>query len=210
MKTFKLAAHYMLTPENGLQRWPLLTLNQEGCLLSWELFREGLREQPFVQFYGGILIPAFIDVFGALPFSSSSVVKASLDHHFARGTLVLGLEEPPREAMERRSPPFVVSGRVEQPDEPDSWMVPTGAHLPIWERMKSWALTHDEHNLEQLLISATARGAQALKIGRAGRFDVGSYPGVLLLQNADLQQLKITDNSMVKWLSIPKPAIREL
>jgi hypothetical protein len=210
MKTFKVAAHYMLTPENGLQRWPLLTLNHEGCLLSWELFPDGLREQPFVQFYGGILIPAFIDVLGAIPFQNSSVVTASLDHHYARGTLVLGLEEPPKEAVERQSPPFVVSGRVEQLGEVDSWMMPTGAHLPIWERMKSWALTHDEHNLEQLLISATAKGAQAQKIGWAGRFDPGSYPGVLLLQNADLQLLKLTDNSMVKWLSIPKPAIRKL
>ncbi len=207
MKTVKFAAHYMLTPENGLQQWPLLTLDQDGCLLSWEVFPEGLREQPFVQFFSGILIPAFIDVVGVSPMNKSLALPVSFDRHFARGTLVLGIEQPDEVVLKRQSPPFIVRGRVTQEAFEDPWMIPSQEDLPIWERMKKWALRNEKHNLEQMLVKATTEGARMGKISYAGALVPQSYPGVLLLQNVDLQAMKLTADSIVRWLSVPERTI---
>ncbi len=203
MKCIKIAAHYMLSPDNLLRRWPLLTLSREGCLLDVEFFPKGVEERPFMQFFGGILTPAFIDIFSASPPVSQNHKEISPARHYARGTLVLGVDQPSHHISIGQSPPFYVKEQMIQKTSVEPWLVSCGNDVPIWVRMKQWALAHKNHNLELMLSSATHRGAQAAGIERAGTLVAGNWPGVLLLQNADLQQFKLNVHSTVKWLSVP-------
>ncbi len=193
----------MLSPANVLLRWPLLTLSRDGCLLEVELFPNGMEEQPSVQFFGGILIPAFIDVFDASTPVGQNHLNISPDRHYARGTLILGLHRESQQTAIGPSPPYFLKERVTPKTSVEPWLLPCENDVPIWERMKQWALAHQNHNLELMLSSATRRGAEAAGIEKAGTLLTGNWPGVLLLQNADLQQFKLTPRSTVKWLSVP-------
>ena len=100
MKSRKFASHYFLKPDGALGRWAIIEFSDKGEVLSVSYNSEKLVEQPFLEFYGGILIPGLID------FSNGTVLdEKTLNRHFAAGTFAICCSEnAPSE--KRKSPPF--------------------------------------------------------------------------------------------------------
>ena len=67
--------------------------------------------------------------------------------------------------------------------------------------MKTIAHYFPEIKLETLLQWATLNGAKALQFQDAlGSFEVGKKPGVVLIENVELENLKLTSTSLVRRL----------
>ncbi|MGM0377543.1 MAG: hypothetical protein ACQEQ0_12285, partial [Bacteroidota bacterium] len=62
MNMQKFAAHYMLSPEGFFRKWPVISVTDDGRILDVQTSPNGLKEQPGISFFAGILVPAFIDV----------------------------------------------------------------------------------------------------------------------------------------------------
>lgn len=73
--------------------------------------------------------------------------------------------------------------------------------LSILDELKSISAYFPELKLEMLLQWATLNGAKALNFqDELGSFEVGKNPGVLLIENVDLQKFHLKENSRVKRL----------
>jgi hypothetical protein len=201
MSVNRYAAHYMLSPDGKLVRWPVISVRDDGCIESVECFEECFVERPFTRFFSGVLCPAFVDVYSDVRAADISMDKLSLNRHFRDGTLVLGVRgalDVLPEAL-TRWPRLVqmLSGKME--DRGQSIFPGQGTLL---ERMKNQG--QRPLSLLESLSVATARGAELGGISMAGRLEKGYSPGLLLLQNIDLVNLAWTPRASVKWLNVPE------
>ena len=77
----------------------------------------------------------------------------------------------------------------------------SNSNLSILEELKTLQLNFPEITIEELVYWATMNGAKALgEEENFGRIEPGKKPGLLLLQNVDLQNLKLLPDSFVTRL----------
>ncbi|MFH2141784.1 MAG: amidohydrolase family protein [Bacteroidota bacterium] len=73
--------------------------------------------------------------------------------------------------------------------------------LCILEEIKTIALNFPEIPVDILLLWATFNGAEALKINdHFGSFEIGKKPGVVLIENADLKNMKLNKSTTCRRL----------
>jgi cytosine/adenosine deaminase-related metal-dependent hydrolase len=70
--------------------------------------------------------------------------------------------------------------------------------LDIIQELKLLDSNYQQLSMLELLKIATSNGADALKNNNYGRFLIGNTPGVVLIENLDLINLKFRDNSFAK------------
>ncbi len=71
--------------------------------------------------------------------------------------------------------------------------------LSIIEELKTLSINYPSILLEQLLSMPTIQGAKALKVDNVyGSFEIGKKPGVVLIENVDLLNLRILNKSVSK------------
>ncbi len=74
-------------------------------------------------------------------------------------------------------------------------------NLSILEELKTLQFNFPDISIEDLVLWATLNGAKALgEENRFGRIETGKKPGLLLLQNTDLQNMKLLPGSFVTRL----------
>jgi len=56
----KISAHYCLLPDGSLCKWPVITLDNEGDITEVR-GGEHLSEEPGLEYFGGVLVPGFIE-----------------------------------------------------------------------------------------------------------------------------------------------------
>lgn len=71
-------------------------------------------------------------------------------------------------------------------------------NLDVFDELKTFANCYQIYELEILLPMITSRAAQALNFTNFGELKIGNVPGVILLENVDLQNLKLLNESSVK------------
>ena len=76
----------------------------------------------------------------------------------------------------------------------------SNSKLCILSEIKTLAKNFPDLDLVDLLTMATSNGAKALKMDGFGSFKIGSKPGVIILENLDLVNLKLNDKTIVKRL----------
>jgi len=109
----KFAAHYALLPDGSWGKWPVVEMDEQGMLVSVTVNPQGFREQPSLQYYGGVLLPGFVDAWGG--FSDSMHDQKALNQHMVKGTLVLGSTLDEMLLKTCTTPPFLI--KQQQPDE---------------------------------------------------------------------------------------------
>ncbi len=199
MSVNRFAAHYMLSPRGELLKWPVVSILDDGCIESVSRFKNGFKEQPFTRFYAGILCPAFIDVYLDVTAAGISLDKLSLNRHFRDGTLCLGVKEAINPELVLTSLPQLIQFSSEENDVPEQNIF--SGNGTLLERMKNQ--TNDQISLAESLSIVTARASALIGISGLGKLEEGCTPGLLLLQNVDLVNLKWTSRSTVKWLNVP-------
>lgn len=199
MNSKKFAAHYMLSPEGHFLKWPVITLREDGQILDIQTSPDGLKEQPAVSFFSGILAPAFIDIWLMAP--PASLDARFFNRHFSQGTLIMRKPNnwPPEES--RRSFPLLCSC---QPGPMDVGL--SGENLPLWGRIISLITSGTDISFSRILHRITAGAAGISGISNAGKLVPGASPGLLLIRKADLTGPFLTHQTEIKWLNVPSTA----
>lgn len=200
MSVNRFAAHFMLSPDGVLVRWPVIAISEEGVIESIECFEQGFQERPFTRFFSGILCPAFVDICSEASFAEITGDQFFRNRHFRDGTLILGVDIiEKKKPNDKKGIPVMVQRGAECPDGTIQHLLTGGG--TILERMKAQELS--DVPLGELLLAATAGAAQLAGMARVGRLEPGANPGLLLLRNVDLVRKQLTAGASVKWLNVP-------
>lgn len=200
MSVNRFAAHFMLSPDGVLLKWPVIAISEEGVIESVECFEQGFQERPFTRFFAGILCPAFVDICSEVSASEIKGDQFLRNRHFRDGTLILGVNNVEKTfPNDKKGIPVVMQRSAECPDGKIQHLLTGGG--TILERMK--AQEFSDVPLGELLLAATAGAAQLAGLARVGRLEPGANPGLLLLRNVDLVRKQFTVGASVKWLNVP-------
>jgi hypothetical protein len=204
MNIEKFAAHYMFSAEGKFVKWPVVTVGEGGVILKIETHSDKFREQPGTHFFSGILLPGFIDVCGNLFVDTIGDEKRFLNRHFRDGTLILGVSGKFKNSFRGMSDlPVIIPKRFPCKGHEAFFDSRMSANTSLLQRIKL-AMGDDSRSLsEELLTYATIDSAGVAGLSKFGRLEEGLAPGLLLLQNADLINLKLNTQTTVKWLNVP-------
>ncbi|WP_291858522.1 hypothetical protein [Marinilabilia sp.] len=200
MSVNRFAAHFMLSPEGALVRWPVVAVSDEGVIESVECFEHGFKERPFTRFFSGILCPAFVDICSKVSAAEILGDQFLRNRHFRDGTLILGVKdvESTIPAVQKGIPVVVQIPTECQSGTFQNQLTGSGT---ILERMKGH--TFSNVTLEEALFAATTGAAKLGGLKGVGRLEPGANPGLLLLRNVDLVNKQWTAGAAVKWLNVP-------
>jgi hypothetical protein len=198
----KFGAHYMLSPLGEFVKWPLISMSTDGLISEVESFPGGFVEKPGVRFFSGILSPAFIDLRSWNGIVPGKFGSRFLNRHFKDGTLVLGhplssdMAFPSRKSWPVFSP-FSGGGDQKLP------FVSSDVSVTLWDIIKLVSANNDDREAGSLLKLITTDAAHSIGSRLLGQLSPGFSPGLLLLQNADLNNLEVRSQTNVKWLNVP-------
>lgn len=203
MKIRRFSSHYALLPDGTLGKWPVVEISGDGEIISVLTSPGGFKEQPSLEFHGGLLMPGFIDLWAKCEQLSLDV--RNLNRHVAAGTLVLGCKWPISSAIcNRVYPPFIIenSNSVEALN---SSLIVSSVGFSIQDRLKNLSIERPDISLNELLLLGSAVGADQLEMSHLfGRLKPGVYAGLLVLEQLDLQNMRLTAQTRARWLVQPK------
>ncbi|MDR2928253.1 MAG: hypothetical protein LBV41_08670 [Cytophagaceae bacterium] len=196
MPVRKIASHYILNPDGSIGKSPIVTFSENGQLLSVSISQDKLIEQPSLEFYGGLLIPGLIDDFAEFDAIDNYSAETALNRHFASGTFMLRCSERFLSSREKKPVLYCSSANI-------ICNSPLSAKttLPLFERIKHISLHKAQDFLPKLLHTATTVSACNAGVSNiAGSFVAGLYPALLVIENMNLAEMKLTVESRIKWL----------
>ncbi len=199
MTISKFAAHYMLSPDCGFVKWPVISIETDGKISDVKSFSDGFREEPGVRFYPGLLIPAFIDVFGPDKLNDAGDLKRILNRHFADGTLMMGTSSELISLHSTENFPLNFPGRFEE----EFLTKFQNTYETVFNIIKLQFAQNAASDLRNILQHFTLEASGKAGLHYAGRLSLGFAPGLLLLRNVDLSTMKITPQSRIQWLKVP-------
>lgn len=202
MGVLKFASHYMLSPDGEFVKWPVVAVDQGGEVKDVYAHPGGFREEPGVRFFSGLMLPAFIDCQENIEvFQEDS--SRWLNRQFSRGTLYLISSSVPDIIKEKKNLLPMVFERGNLPAALSEPLIEEEPGMPVFDRMLRTSSAFNQKPLEESLTQATSFVADKAGLHKAGRIAQGYVPGLILIQNLDLINLKLQPNSTVKWLNVP-------
>jgi hypothetical protein len=151
------------------------------------------------------LAPAFIDLSEPRKGATLLAEKYRLNRHFSHGTLAMRISGADESLMNRRQIPLFLSHVDDSMLNDGCVTTDINPDATLWERLKANSEVSGNLRLEEILTHCTLNAADVAGLSKAGSLTPGNYPGLLLLQNADLINLNLTPLTTVKWLNVPNP-----
>lgn len=204
MKVFRrFSSHFAFLPDGTLGKWPVVEITNNGEIISISVSPDGFKEQPSLEFHRGILIPGLVDA--CIDCHSLFNDKRNLNRHLAGGTVLIGCHNKlSKEDSSRVYPPFVVEAPKCESSR-QSILSCENSSVPIFERMKDISGKDSNLSLHELLFKATVEGAEQLGMTNIfGLLKPGLFAGLVVLEQIDLQNLKLLPQSRARWLVQPK------
>lgn len=199
----KFASHYLLAPDGSFIKWPVVVIDEGGEVRDVYAHPGGFREEPGVRFFSGLMLPAFIDWQMSDGFFQEEPSRL-LNRHFSRGTLYLLCSSVPEAIKKRKNQwprvldrgnlfenPTKIQGKVEE------------QKMPVFDRIVRSGIASNETPLAEIFTKATSVAARNAGLPNAGQIAPGCVPGLILIQNLDLINLKLQMHSTIKWLNVP-------
>jgi N-acetylglucosamine-6-phosphate deacetylase len=201
----RFASHYALMPDGTFGKWPVIEITNDGQIVSLSVSPEGFKEQPSLEFRGGILVPGFVDAQTTATTQKHTLEVKDLNRHMASGTLILGADAETFSKFGKRTyPPFLTDNKINSTLN-DSVIVSSANGITLLDKLKTATIKNPEITLDKTLFYATANGADLLGVANLfGRFVPGLFSGLMVLEQLDLQNLKLMPQTRVKWLNQPK------
>ena len=201
----KFASHYMLDGTGHFIKWPLVSVSDAGEINEVDFYPHGFQESPGVQFFSGLMLPAFIDGLTLNHEFPSQTISGLLNRHFGKGTLWLVLPSiPGGMGTAVYQPPILVERPKQIGSKADGPLIKNqDSGEPVFDRLKKSRTIQTERSLSECLMDYTATAADELGLKTAGRIEPGNQPGLILIQNLDLKNLKLQPGSVVRWLNVP-------
>jgi hypothetical protein len=109
----RFASHYALMPDGTFGKWPVIEITNDGQIVSLSVSPEGFKEQPSLEFRGGILVPGFVDAQTTATTQKHTLEVKDLNRHMASGTLILGADAETFSKFGKRTyPPFLTDNKI--------------------------------------------------------------------------------------------------
>ncbi len=203
MKIRRFSSHYALMPDGTLGKWPVVEISGDGEIVSVLASPGGFKEQPSLEFHGGLLMPGFIDLWAECKPLSLDVIN--LNRHVAAGTLVLGCKPPIASTLcNRVYPPFIIEDS-NNAGALNTSLIVSSVGFSILDRLKNLSIERPDISLNELLLLVSAVGADQLGMSHLfGRLKPELYPGLLVIEQLDLQNMRLTPQTRARWLVQPK------
>lgn len=178
----KISSHYALDKHGEWIKRPVIEIDNDGCIASVRAMGDDFREEPGLEYYPGIIIPAFV--------KDSSTCSVTSDQ--LRRCIVNGV----RRFVFDKNPEFNLPPRIAFLIRPLSANIV--CHNP-WE------------SIRESMNSGLSLGVAILKESKEcakrvgmypewGSISVGARPGILLIKGIDLKTFKLTDNLSIRVL----------
>ncbi|MDG5800518.1 hypothetical protein QA597_09125 [Marinilabiliaceae bacterium ANBcel2] len=201
----KISSHYILLPTKGLQKWPVITVNKKGEIVSLKYGSLAYTEEPGTEMHPGVIIPAFYDLFVSEKEKCAPTSIQDTINHFIGGTIELGAT-PTNKTVVLKSK-VKIGDPINLTKEKEAQFLVRKSNnykTPLFERIKSAALTGKEINHINLINTAVASVLKYRKKQELSPLiEVGGRPGLLILKGADLKNFKLKKETKVKWLVKP-------
>ncbi len=182
------ASHYILLPNAELGKWPVISINSNGEILSVEK-RDNFTERPSLEMHPGIIVPAFIDIA-----NNQAKEEININLHHAKGTLIVN------DLFTIKNKCDTVEKKIKESAKPSFIEL---NNKPILERIIEYQTTENT-NITESLYWATQWGAEQTNLSKkVGKLEVGYSPGIIVIQNIDLAEKRITNYATIKWLNKP-------
>ncbi len=178
------ASHYILLPNAKIGKWPIVSIDNNGKIVILET-RDTFEEKPKLEMHPGIIIPAFIDLLQE---------NNNINLHFSKGSILINNHLTINNDFDVK----VNSGFSKTPVFLES------SDEPLLNRILNYQKNSQSKPIEEILYWATEWGASQTNLHNTiGKIEVGYSPGLLVMQNIDLNNKIITEATTVKWLSTP-------
>jgi hypothetical protein len=195
MKRRMLGSHFALMEGGQMLAWPILTIDDEGRILSVDSGGTGLRERPGLEWYGGLLIPGLIDIVGVELFDYE---RRNLNAHFAGGTVALGRYGADGDP----SFPLSIPG-IDSDLHPVITRTRDNYSVPVFSRIKDYCLSYNQADWIGLLSLSSDKAGGLAGLKELGAIREGNKCGIINISGADLIHMKATAQMTLKWLVMP-------
>jgi N-acetylglucosamine-6-phosphate deacetylase len=186
----KIAANIVYVSSNKFLNKAIVTLDDNGIITEITDTKGRLDEQPNLEFYNGILTPAF--VYAQQQYSYSRVLNYFGNESLAN--YVFDILTNHRAINNSFMQNYFINYKTGENDLP---LISVNSI----EMLATIAINFPSIPLPELLKLITSNGAKILGVDKVvGSIDVGKKPGLNLLENVDLLSLKLTANTKVKRL----------
>ncbi len=189
----KISAHYCLMPDGTLGRWPVIVTDAGGVIKNLKVNSDHLSEEPGLEYYGGVLVPGFIEdlrdrIFPGL--SAKEMVKLT-DRFYSKGSTRF-LCRPGQNFFHAafKGKVFYDSSFVSKYEKPYS-------EMSFWEK----AVNENDGDIISVLYSLQNGLTERLPVDvRWGRMEPGADPGIILVKGLDYNGMKLTNKTSIKIL----------
>ncbi|TAJ14891.1 hypothetical protein DMA11_03980 [Marinilabiliaceae bacterium JC017] len=193
----KIAAHYFLKPDGSWGSKPVISLNEHGVITEVREMGVAFKEEPGLEFYGGIIIPGFVEDLSILQSSVlEDVIETSrfFNRLFIKGTTRVILPDCPaaRVYADREKPEVCFrKGTMNQVQWPSQL---------AWDKLLGLIGNADSKTFLRILHENTCAIGQRIQQEKIGVIEPGARPGLLLLRGVDLESFTPTRNMSIKFL----------
>jgi len=224
-----LSAQYVITNTGRPLKRAVITTEDDGTIISIEDTTGALSEKHSTEFYNGIIVPGFVNSHCHLELSHLKGHTSKKESRICYLNLLEVFRLDPEKAnrriadiirqlkkrenlywclcpnsniyIENSIPPLklLIEEGCEFIIGTDS--LASNANLSILEELKTLQLNWPDVPIEDLVSWATINGARALgEQEQFGSIEPGKKPGLLLIENVDLQNMRLLPESFVRRL----------
>ena len=195
----KLSAHFCLLPDGSVGKWPVISMNGEGVITGVRVNNDQFREEPGLEYYGGVLVPGFIEDMRDVSFDGikeENIMKL-MNRFYSDGSLKFIC----RSDQKHFSPGF--KGEVFYDGAHICSEMQPFSGISFWERAKSEAKSKCGGDILKAIYSIQENIVGSLPDElRWGRIEEGSSPGILLIKGLNLTDMSLTEKSSIKILQL--------
>ncbi|MCU4176529.1 hypothetical protein [Carboxylicivirga sp. N1Y90] len=178
----KFSSHYALSDDGTWMKRPIIEVDDEGCILSIRETGNAFKEEPGLEYFPGVIIPAFVRFVKKEDFSETKLKRF----------IIAGV----RRLVFDNKPQFIIPPSV-------SWEIKQFKEEVVlsdpWENIN--ANTKEGLSLAEALLKESKELAQSVNVfPEWGSINVGAKPGLLLLKGVDLKTFTLTDKLSIRVL----------
>ena len=190
----KLSAHFCLLPDGTLGKWPVISIDSEGRIKSVRVNDEYFREEPGLEYYGGVLVPGFIEDFRDVSFANAGDIKL-LNRFYSQGSIKFLCRQ------DQNFFPQGFGGEVFRDETFEQQKLQECSRKSFWEKAKGDALAGYEGNIIKSIFNLQEKIIKSLPEElKWGRIKEGFSPGLLLIKGLNLDDMSVTEKSTIKIL----------
>jgi hypothetical protein len=191
-----ISAHYAWDPITGFVKNPLLTINNHHEIERFESMGDKYVEYPHVEFFGGLIVPGFIHVIDLTRSDKIDAPAKRINQSLSAGSLfnVLLSSDTQDLSAFANKPNIIIqnNGKLRLLlSDADPWQ----------QICKEISHNKDIATLLFKYLYIPWQLCELLHLG--GSFNIGTRPGVLLLNGIDWTTLKFNPNPQLKIIHLP-------